>query len=43
MKKTKKDYKKFPRIFKNFCNIIIYTNGKNSSDIAELITKELKN
>ena len=41
--RTKRRYKNFPLIFKNFCDNIIYTENKNPESIAEEIVSLLKN
>ena len=39
--KTKKDYKKFPPIFQEFCNFIIYTKDKTPKEISDEIVKNI--
>ncbi len=40
--KTKKDYKKFPLLFKELCDFVFYTKGKNPDEIAEEIIRNIK-
>lgn len=39
---TKKDYKKFPKLFKDFCDFIIYVKGKSPEEIADEIIISIK-
>ena len=39
--KTKKDYKKFPRIFNELCDVVIYVKDKSSESVADEIVKKL--
>ena len=41
--KTKKSYVKFPKIFEENCNLIIYTENKTSNKIAKEILNNLRN
>lgn len=42
--KVKKDYKKFPPLFKKFCNSIIYVKNKSSNELTkEIVNKINKN
>lgn len=38
--KVEEDYKKYPRLFKKFCNFIIYIKNKTPSEIADEIIKK---
>ena len=40
--KTKKDYKKFPTLFRKLCTFIVYTQGKNPDEIAGEVINQLK-
>ena len=40
-KKVKEDYKKFPPLFKGFCNAIVCTKGKTPEKIAEEIIRKV--
>ena len=40
--KTKKDYKKFPVLFKELCNFIIYVKGKTSYKIVNEVINNIK-
>jgi shikimate kinase len=40
--KVEEDYKKFPELFKELCNFIIYTENKTLDEIAEEIINNLK-
>lgn len=42
LKRVSKDYKKFPHLFKSFCNLIIYTKEKSPLDISKEIILLLK-
>ncbi len=42
LKNIDEDYRKFPPIFKDFCNFIIYIKDKSPEQIAEEIIKKLK-
>jgi 8-oxo-dGTP pyrophosphatase MutT (NUDIX family) len=41
LEKVKKDYKKFPPLFKRFCKIIIYTEEKTPEEITQEILSKL--
>lgn len=40
--KTEDDYMKFPPIFKEFCDILIYTKKRTPEDIAKEIVRSIK-
>ena len=42
LEKTKKSYVKFPKIFKDICDVIIYTENRNPNSIAQEIVTALK-
>jgi shikimate kinase len=42
LKKVTKDYKKFPLIFKQFCDIIIYMENKTPSKVAQEAISKIK-
>lgn len=41
LSKVQRNYKKFPRLFKTFCDIIIYTQHKTPEEISELIVNSI--
>jgi len=41
--KTKKSYGKFPPLFKEFCNILIYVEGKTSEEVVKEISEKIGN
>jgi len=41
LSRTRKRYQNFPKIFKEFCNVIIYTENKTPKEIADKITSGL--
>ena len=40
-KKVDDDYRKFPPLFREFCNMIVYTRGKTPEKIAEEIIRKV--
>ena len=40
--KVKKDYKKFPPLFKRFCNSIIYVENKSPEELADEMVNRIK-
>lgn len=40
--KVERNYEKFPPIFKDFCDILIYTENRSSLDLADSIIRSLK-
>ncbi len=42
MEKTKRSYPRFPRVFKDICDFVVYTEKRKPKEIAEEIVKKIE-
>lgn len=42
LEQTEETFNRFPKLFKNFCNFIIYTGNKTPEEITEKIVKKIR-